>query len=82
MQGAVMSAGAGSRFMEIPGHRTYIGSFTGVCPREHCGGSVMAEFYTSGIEIKCMHCCRDVAVDSVTKLEIRNYIRKQMKIDE
>jgi len=80
MQGAHMGV-APSTSNEIPGYRTFVGTITGKCTREHCGGSIMAEYYTSGIEIKCMHCCRDLVVDSVTKLTVRNYIRKQMKID-
>jgi hypothetical protein len=56
--GAVLSAGAGTTFMEVASHREYVGSM--VKPCWNCGSrSIVAETYGSGLEIRCLHCCRD-----------------------
>jgi len=50
--------GATTRYVEIASHREYVGSMLDAC--YHCGSvSIVAETYGTGLEIRCLHCCRE-----------------------
>jgi hypothetical protein len=76
--GAVLSTGAGTRYVEIASHREYIGSMVDACWR--CGSrSIVAETYGTGLEVRCLLCCRDQTLDTPTWKNVVMYVAAKLK---
>ena len=76
--GAVLSTGAGTRYVEIASHREYVGSMVDSCWR--CGShSIVGETYGTGLEVRCLMCCREQTLDTATWKAVVIYIASKLK---
>lgn len=76
--GAVLSTGAGTRYVEIASHREYVGSLVDSCWR--CGSrSIVGETYGTGLEVRCLMCCREQTLDTDTWKAVVIYIAEKLR---